>query len=136
MRNRIATVLSALIASLGIALLIGSPAAASESDRAVDVDWSDRYVKECLDFAKVSGCVQAYDDVLWIKDDSADGYAVSLSWRETGGTRSGTCLSTLGEAKGWGVCNKDFEDGQKLQWQLGWNTANGWQHSGWYESWV
>ncbi|GAA2147712.1 hypothetical protein [Glycomyces algeriensis] len=136
MRNRIAAILSALIASVGIALMIASPAAASESDRAVDVDWSDRYVKDCLDFAKVDGCVQGYGDVLWIKDNSADGYAVSLSWRDTGSTRSGTCLNTLGQAKGWGACNKNFEDGSKIQWQLGWNTANGWQHSGWYESWV
>jgi hypothetical protein len=136
MRNRIATILSALFVSLGVALMIGSPAAASESDNAVDVDWSDRYVKSCLDFANVSGCVQSHDDILWLKDDTADGYAVSLTWREQDGTRSGTCLNTLGKAKAWTACNKNFDDGQFIEWSLGWNTATGWKHSGWYESWV
>ncbi len=134
MRKRISTMFGALMVSLGVALMIGSPAAASESNTAVDTPWSGQYPKECHYLDYVSGCVQGNGDVLWVKDNVPNNYSVSLTWQDLDSNRSGTCINTLGSDRGWGTCNKDFTEGHDIKWALGWNTSSGWKFSSWYET--
>jgi hypothetical protein len=136
MRQRIATGFGALMVSLGIALMIGSPAAASESNNAVDTSWSSQYSKSCHYLHYVSGCVQPHGDVLWVKDNVPNGYSSSLTWRDLDSSRSGTCLHNIGSDRGWGTCNKDFTEGHTIEWALGWETSTGWHFSSWYRTTV
>jgi hypothetical protein len=140
MRKRITTMFGALMVSLGVALMIGSPAAASESNSAVDTAWSYEHSKECYYLDYVSGCIQEAGDILWVKDNRSNGYSVSLTWQDSDSLRSGTCINTIGTAAGWGTCNKDFTEGHVIQWRLGWETSSGWHFSRegysnpWYET--
>jgi hypothetical protein len=132
MRKRIAAVLAALAISLFAALGIASPAAAAdEINYAVDADWTG----SCTDrryLPQVDGCVQANGDILWIKDNVANGYGVKLRWYDQDGSRSGECIDTLGQAKAWTVCNKDFPEGHDIRWSLCWDSSTGWDCSDWW----
>jgi hypothetical protein len=133
-RKRIATFMGALTVSLGLASMLASPAAASESNNAVDTSWSFEFTKECHYLTYVSGCVQPNGDVLWVKDNVPNDYSVSLTWKDLDSNRSGTCLNTLGSDRGWGTCNKNFTEGHRIEWALGWRTSGGWNFSQWYET--
>ncbi|MDA1387756.1 MULTISPECIES: hypothetical protein [Glycomyces] len=132
MRKRIAAALAALAVSLLAGFGIASPAAAaSETNYAVDADWtgscaSPRYTPN------VDGCVQSNGDDLWVKDNVANGYGVKLRWYDQDGTRTGECIDNLGQAKAWTYCNKDFTDGHDIRWSVCWDSANGWDCSDWW----
>ncbi|MFC3494237.1 hypothetical protein [Glycomyces rhizosphaerae] len=134
MRKRIVALLGALSLALTVALGIASPAAAAdEINYAVDADWNG----DCTDrryLPQVDGCVEPNGDILWVKDNVANGYAVKLRWFDEDGDRSGECIDTLGQAKAWTVCNKDFPEGHDIMWSVGWNSANGWNYSDWWRT--
>ncbi|HEY1094360.1 MAG TPA: hypothetical protein VGE61_06635 [Glycomyces sp.] len=125
LRKRFAATLVALAVTLGAVFGLGSPAAAIESDVAVDADWytADR---ECIETTYVSGCVQPEGDILWVKDNVANSRSVSLAWTDLDSGRSGSCYDNLGTAKAWVICNKDFTEGHRIQWQVGWQISADW----------
>jgi hypothetical protein len=130
-RTRLAAVVGALLFSMTVVLGIASPAmAADEPNQAVDADWSSNCTPKYLPM--VDGCIQANGDDLWIKDNVANGYSVKLEWYDLDGTRTGECVNTLGQAKAWTYCNKDFTEGHDIRWQLCWNSSNGWDCSDWW----
>lgn len=132
MRKRIAAILAVFSLALLSVLAVASPAsAADEINYAVDADWTG----DCTDrryLAKVDGCVQPNGDILWVKDNVADGYGVSLRWYDLDGSRTGECIDKLGQAKAWTVCNKDFPEGHDFRWSICWDSANGWDCSIWW----
>lgn len=134
MRKRIVALLGALSLALIAALGIASPAAAAdEINYAVDADWNG----DCTDrryLPQVDGCVEPDGDILWVKDNAANGYSVKLRWFDEDGDRSGECIDTLGQAKAWTVCNKDLPEGHDIMWSVGWNSADGWNYSDWWRT--
>jgi hypothetical protein len=131
MRKRIAAVLAAITVSLVAILGIASPAAAAaEINYAVDADWTGTCTHR-LYLPHVDGCVEPAGDILWVKDNQANNYSVKLRWYDQDGNRSGECIDTLGQARAWTVCNKDFPEGHDIRWSVGWNSANGWDYSDW-----
>lgn len=131
MRQRIATIFGALMVSLGVALMIASPAAASETNYAVQTTWDANPPKDCRFLDLVSGCIQEIGDVLWVRDLAPNGYSTSLTWKDADGNRSGTCLHTIGADKDWATCNKNFTEGHDIEWALGWELSDGWHFSSW-----
>ncbi|NUQ90397.1 MAG: hypothetical protein HOQ43_18290 [Glycomyces artemisiae] len=136
MKQRIAALMGALALSVIAVLGIASPAmAADEINYAVDADWTGT----CTDrryTPSVEGCVEPGGDILWVKDNAANGYSVKLRWYDLDGSRTGECIDTLGQAKAWTICNKDFTEGHRIRWSLGWNSANGWDYSDWWTTTV
>ncbi|MEU5871116.1 hypothetical protein AB0A73_06080 [Glycomyces sp. NPDC047369] len=136
MQQRIASLVGALALAFVAVLGIASPAlAADEINNAVDADWTGT----CTDrryTPNVEGCVEPGGDILWVKDNAANGYSVKLRWYDLDGSRTGECVDTLGQAKAWTVCNKDFTEGHRIRWSLGWNSANGWDYSDWWTTTV
>ncbi|PRY59644.1 MULTISPECIES: hypothetical protein [Glycomyces] len=136
MKQRIAALMGALALSVIAVLGIASPAmAADEINYAVDADWTGT----CTDrryTPNVEGCVEPGGDILWVKDNAANGYSVKLRWYDLDGSRTGECIDTLGQAKAWTICNKDFTEGHRIRWSLGWNSANGWDYSDWWTTTV
>jgi hypothetical protein len=151
--KRIVGVLTGVMVALAPIAMTPSVASAGEpqplayeENFATDVDWHDAG-QECFDppaSQGVNGCVQPYGDVLWVLDRWADGHAVSLTWSErtypfrepTG--RYGKCIDKLGEAVGWTVCDKDFTEGNIIQWTLDyWDADQGkWEQVGIAETFV
>jgi hypothetical protein len=118
----------------------GEPGAlAYEQDFTKDVDWTDTY-KECGPEGEGGkACVQPYGDVLWLLDRWSDGHGVSMTWEALepdGGYRSGKCIDNLGSAVGWTVCNKNFDEGSAIVWQVQWWENGAWQQSGTYLTYV
>jgi hypothetical protein len=123
MRRRIAAVLATFAMTALALLAIASPAAAGEGEYATDVDWNDN-PKYCWNQPNVSGCIEPNGDNIWVKDNVADGYAVVVIWDDLDGPRAGACYDTLGKAKGWTMCNKDWPEGHRIEWYLGWDGPN------------
>jgi len=119
MRTRIIAAAAALIVALAAAMAISSPGFAADSEHSVDVDWNTDHPKECSEMAHVTGCVQPVGDDLWLKDNIADGQPVVIYWAYNDYSRYGYCYDTLGAAKAWTMCNKDWTDGQWLRWSVG-----------------
>lgn len=132
MRKRVASVIGTLMVSLGIVVLVASPAAAAETNYVTDADWNSDY-KECysaivgLTYSRVDACFEPDGDILWVLDKQADGYGVALYWEDRDSDRSGTCIHNLGAAKAWAVCDKDFTEGHEIVWGIRWDSPDGWQ---------
>jgi hypothetical protein len=135
-------VLAGIVMLLAGVVTMPSPAAAGgtypaayEENFAVDVEWTDTH-KHCLDPSSdhgANGCVQAYGDVLWVLDRWADGHGVSMTWRELDSNgnptgRHGKCIDNLGASVGWTVCDKDFTEGNIIEW-----TLDYWRNGGWVQ---
>jgi hypothetical protein len=130
MRKRIAAALASLALSLGVALGLASPAAAAnENDYSVDVDWNNDHYKSCINTTYVNGCLQPHGDVFWIKDNVSNGHEVWIVWEDLDSGRYGYCINTLGAAKAWTACNKNFTEGNRIKWYLAWELDGGWNSS-------
>lgn len=126
-RKRLIAMATLLLASVGLIFAGASPAQAADSwevDYAVDVSWSDT-PKECNANTYVSGCVQAYGDMLWVKDNEKDGHRVTLEWSDPAGDRAGQCINTLGADRAWTACNKNFSEGHIIYWSLKYTDSAG-----------
>jgi hypothetical protein len=116
----------ALSLALGIgvagAVILTTPVAASAST----YEWNTAVPGSvpsglpCIDRAGAKACFQADGDKLWVKDTSADGHSATASWEEwwqaldSSVARQGSCVNKLG-AGTWGVCNKDFPEGDTIK---------------------
>lgn len=125
-RQRLFAMATLLLASFGLVLAGASPAQADtwEVNYAEDVNWSDT-PKECQSNTYVSGCVQAYGDMLWVKDNETDGHRVTLEWSDPSGDRAGQCVNTLGVDRAWTACNKNFGEGHIINWSLKYTDSSG-----------
>jgi hypothetical protein len=132
MRKRFAAVLGTLVMAFGIVIATASPAAAYEINYSVDVDWNTDHPKECTrDTTAIGageGCVQPVGDYIWVRDLDANGMAVALYWDDLDSARAGKCIDTLGEAKAWTMCNKDWTEGHTIRWRFAWEYNPGY----WY----
>jgi hypothetical protein len=135
MRKRVASIIGTLMVSLGIVVLVASPAAAAETNYAVDADWNSD-PKTCMSevtiYTRVDGCFEQDGDILWIQDKKAEGYGVALMWDDLDSDRSGRCIHALGADKAWAVCNKDFTEGHRIRFWVQWDSVDGWQTSTYY----
>ena len=96
----------------------------------MDVDWDGDSFKECFSgWDAGSACVQPAGDIIWIKDNNADGHGVYVTWEDGDGDRSGTCWNRLGKDKGWTWCNKDFPEGHTIYWRMNYYTDSGGPYS-------
>ncbi|GIG68782.1 hypothetical protein [Phytomonospora endophytica] len=109
--------------------------ASEEIDYAVEHALTDP-TKYCAGNGYVSGCVQPYGDVLWIKDNASNGAHVTLKWEDLDGDRYGKCRNTLGADAGWARCNKDLPENHRIAWQLAYKVSSGsdWSYSPVYET--
>jgi hypothetical protein len=124
-RNRLITMVFAVLASLGLAFAMAAPAQAADAeiDTAVPRDYSS-YSKDCIERDQGKACVQAYGDILWIRDMKKDGHGLQLHWQDLNGDRWGWC-SGGGVDQGWLACNKNFPEGHTISWRLMYYDSNG-----------
>ncbi|GAB3856155.1 hypothetical protein ACFPIJ_58990 [Dactylosporangium cerinum] len=103
-------------AAAGVLLALAVPGLASAG-----------YYGDETDYAKASGgptgqyscgsstgvtiCFKASDDLIYVKDTKADGYAAAADWYYSNSMRTGSCVNKL-TAGTWGVCNKNFAENQ------------------------
>ncbi|MFC6019839.1 hypothetical protein ACFP2T_26995 [Plantactinospora solaniradicis] len=108
-----------LAAMAGVAVALLTPTAASAAYAGSETDYAaasngptNGYV--CIGHTGVTACFKPLDDLIYVKDTEADGYAAVVEWSADApwdNYRSGSCVNKLG-AGNWGVCNKNFvEDG-------------------------
>ncbi|GLW34281.1 hypothetical protein [Actinoplanes regularis] len=71
----------------------------------------------CVSTTGATACLEAYGDILWVKDTAADSASAVADWDNyVGGTltRWGYCRNSPGSGK-WAYCNKNFTEGSELR---------------------
>ncbi|MEV4758659.1 hypothetical protein AB0J86_26645 [Micromonospora sp. NPDC049559] len=86
----------------------------SETDYAAWTSDAPDSTSTCSEIIGGIVCFQPYGDLIFVKDRSADGYAVAADWYTSyaGPARTGSCVHKLtADGARWAVCNKDFTEG-------------------------
>lgn len=68
----------------------------------------------CTTVSGATACFKPNGDDFFVKDTKADGHAAAADWLYSNYARTGACVNTLGSGT-WGVCNKDFTEGQQIR---------------------
>ncbi|MEU5874127.1 hypothetical protein AB0A73_21545 [Glycomyces sp. NPDC047369] len=130
LRKHITGIFVALAIAVGLAFAPASAAYAidQEIDYAKDIDWYDAE-RSCTGSSAARGCFQPVGDDFWIYDGSVGGDVI-VEWGDLNSTRHGQCIDTLGYAKAWVRCNKDFTEGHRITFRTRW-YIDGWHTSQW-----
>ncbi len=74
---------------------------------------------ECAGWVGVTACWKPDGDEFYVRDIQADGHSAVAEWffdSKYGTDRTGACVNNLGEGN-WGLCNKDFAEGEIMNWR-------------------
>jgi hypothetical protein len=101
----------------GSAAILLTPTAASAAYYGSETDYTEssggptgNYT--CAAHTGVIACFKPSDDLIYVKDTKADGFAAVAEWSLRIGDeaiRDGSCVNKL-TAGSWGVCNKNFQE--------------------------
>lgn len=134
------TRLFALAAAAGalLALTVSSPASAAyhgtETDYATASSAPGDYHHVCTSIEEGKICYQPYGDKWYVYDKAADGNSVAANWNDDGSGRSGACVNKLGAGR-WGVCNKNYTEGNDLYFRVGVYNNGNWVDEQWSSTW-